>query len=116
MDLTQNQLDKIVFTVTEKVLLRMPEVIGHLIMEHSSIHKMTKGFYAKHPEFKNDVQSVRSIVSKLEKEDVTMEYDAILEKAVPLIERRIKSVSNLSFNKIDENIKDKLDMTNNGAL
>ncbi|RLC21490.1 MAG: hypothetical protein DRH93_11675 [Deltaproteobacteria bacterium] len=116
MELTQEQMDNLVFKITEKVLVRMPDVIGHLIMEHSSIHKMTKGFYDKHPEFKNDAHSVRSIISKLEKEDVTMEYDAILEKAVPLIKRRMKSVSELSFDKIDENIKDKLDISNNGAL
>lgn len=118
MDLTQDQLDKIVFTVTEKVLLRMPEVIGHLIMEHTSIQKLTKGFYADHPKFKEDVQSVRSIISKLEKEDVTMEYGDILKKAAPLIAKRIKDIKPLSTGAIDDDIHSKLDMSDNfnGAL
>lgn len=110
MEITQKLIDDIIFQVTEKVLLRMPEVIGNLQMNHAETNKMTKGFYKKYPDFKSDPLTVQSVVGQLEKENAGMLYEDILRKAAPMIKERMKTVSSLNItnkperNKLDLNI------------
>jgi len=105
MEVDNEMFDKIVFEVTEKVLLRMPEVIGNLMKNHSEINKMTKGFNEKYPEFKTDPVSVQSVVGQLERENTGMLYEDILEKAVPLIKERMRTVGSLDISNIGERSK-----------
>jgi len=93
MTITTEEFNKIVFEVTEAILLRMPEVLGNLIQEHAVANKMNKKFYESHPEFKSNISTVRSVVEQVESENTSLEYKEILDKATPLIKERIKLIT-----------------------
>jgi len=116
MELTTEQLNDIVFKATEKVLLRIPEVLGNLMQNHAEINKMTKGFYEKYPEFKEDTMSVQSVVGQLDRENAGMPYDKILENAAPMIKERMRTVSSLDIENISSESNLDLNIDINGAL
>ena len=80
----------LVYEITERILLRMPEVIGNLIQEHSVLLKLNKEFQTKYPEFKAHLPLVRSIVENTELKNPGLSYMDILEKAVPEIREKIR--------------------------
>lgn len=118
MSITNEEFDRIVFKVTEKVLLRMPEVIGNLQMNLAETSKMTKEFYSKYPDFKNDPQTVQGVLGELDKANAGMKYEDILTKAVPMIRERMKTVKSLDTTSISEKSKLNLNipMDGNGEL
>lgn len=87
------EFDKIVFKVTEDVLLRIPDVMGNLIKSHIENIEINKRFYTKNPEFKANPEIVRHIVEQKEKEDISLNYEEILDNARPLIKQRIKQLT-----------------------
>jgi len=90
--MTDQELDLITNKVIERVLLRMPEVIGNLIKEQALINKLNKKFYGENPEFKNNLPLVVSILEKLESDNVGVEYEKLLEIATPMIKEGIKNI------------------------
>lgn len=96
MNISDKDFDNLVLAITEKVLLRMPEVIGNLMMNHAEVHKLTKGFYEKYPTFKENPFAVRSVLEQLEQENSGMSYDKLLNKAVPKIKERLKQTEDLN--------------------
>lgn len=111
--LSEKDLEEIVFNVTEKVLLRIPEVIGNLMMNHAEMNKLTKDFHAKNPEFMSDPLTVSSVTGQLERENAGMSYEKILELAAPLIKKRMNIVKTTDFNSPK---KTELNLGTNGEI
>ena len=86
----EKEKQALVMEITERILLRMPEVIGNLIQEHSVLLKLNKEFQTRYPEFKTHLSLVRSIVENTELKNPGLSYRDILEKAVPEIKEKIK--------------------------
>jgi len=113
----QAQIQKIVVDVTEKVLLRMPEVIGNLLKEHAAVHKMKQAFFKAHPEFVGNELLIAKVVQKIEQGNIDKDYKDILDMAVPVIQRSIQTSA-----ACDTKTKPTLDQltldmpTSNGAL
>jgi len=117
MDISEKDFNALVLAVTEKVLLRMPEVIGNLMMNHAEVNKLTKDFYGKNPSFKNDPVSVKSVISALEQDNAGMKYDKILELSEPMIRERMITVKSLNIKDLPK--KEELDLSfdnSNGVL
>ena len=87
--MNQEDMDKIVFKVTEQVLLRMPEVIGNLIMERSVLNKLTESFYNKHPEYRNHKGLLQKVFFELEQGDISKNYEEIFEEAEKVLPSKI---------------------------
>lgn len=92
MSITNEEFDRIVFKVTESVLLRMPEVIGNLIQNHAEVLKLNKTLYEKHPEFKTRIDVVRSVVEEVERNNTALEYKQIIDLAIPKIKNRLEVI------------------------
>jgi len=102
----------------ERFLLRMPEVIGNLIINQISMIKINREFYAKFPDLKDKKDIVASVVEMLEGSDPNADYKVLLEQAIPEIKKRIKMVNQLNMktvNKPDRNLST-IDFSNNGEL
>lgn len=102
MELTKEQMDKLVYQVTEKVLLRIPEVLGNLMQNKAVTMKLYEKFYSEHPEFKDDPLTVRSVISKNELANPDKTYEEILNLSVPEITQRMKTINSLDFKKIKQ--------------
>lgn len=118
MEISNKDFDNIVNAVCEKVLLRMPEIMGNLQMNLAETSKMTKDFYKKYPDFKNDPQTVQSVLNEIDKNNAGMMYSEILDKSVPMIRERMKVVKSLDTNNIQErnNLNLNISMDGNGEL
>ena len=93
---------EVVDEVVEKVLLMLPEIIGNLITNHMSMLKINKDFYLKHPEFRGKKDIVTSVIEMIEGQDPTVDYEDILNDAVPEIKKRINQVKGLDFKSLPE--------------
>jgi len=117
MDISDQEFNNLVLAVTEKVLLRMPEVIGNLMMNHAETQKLSKKFYSDYPEFKDNQLAVKSVLEQVEQENSGMTYDKVLAKAAPMIKERLGQVKGLDFEKVKSINELNLSMDNaNGVL
>jgi hypothetical protein len=88
--MTDQEMDKIVLLVIEKVLTLMPETIGNLMAQHASNNKIKKGFYGDNPEFTKHTDVVAAVVDKLEGKELSQDYESLLKAAIPEIAQQIK--------------------------
>lgn len=115
--ITQEEHNQIVMDVLEKILLKMPELIGNLMKHHAYMHELNQKFYKKYPEFKSHTKTVQSVLEKFESENTFMDYNMLIEKAAPEIKRRIQLTSKLNFDTIKyPNLDDYLQENNNGLI
>ena len=89
-DLTNEQIDNIVAIVMEKLLNAMPKVVGNLMQQQATANKIRKDFYAKHPELEKHKEVVAQVVSKIEGENLTTPLNIIMERALPIIQERVR--------------------------
>ena len=94
---------KVLLTVKEDILLSIPEVIGNLMVQHISLHKLNKKFYADHKEFKDKKDVVVKIIEEIEGKDPLKKYEDILKEAVPEIRNRIKTMGSLNMTTVSKN-------------
>lgn len=91
--ITPEERQEIIDAAVEKALLALPEIVGSLIMNQVNLIKMNKSFYEKYPEFKECKPLVASVLEMVEGQNPGLEQEQLLEKAVPFIRERIKSVN-----------------------
>lgn len=87
----------------EKALLVMPEVIGNLITDHVAMAKINAEFYKAHPEFKDHKESVVSVIEKVNGQNPLLNHKDLLNKALPEIQERIKTVGSLNMETVSSN-------------
>jgi len=95
--ITEEERQSIINEAVEKALLRLPEIIGNLMMNQANLLKLNRTFYEKHKEFSARKDVVASVVEKLESENPGLEYSKLLDKAVPLIKEQLKTGSKLDL-------------------
>lgn len=93
---TEEEREEIISKAVERTLLSIPEVIGNLMVQQVTQSKMNKEFYTKYPEFNKRRDAVVSVIESIDGENPLLSYGEILEKAVPVIRERIKTVDSLS--------------------
>ena len=85
----EHEKQALVHEITERILVRMPEVIGNLIQEHAVLLKLNKAFQGEHPEFKAHLDIVRGVVEQTEMQNPSLDYKEILAQSVPKIREAI---------------------------
>lgn len=90
--MTQVEMDQIVSSVVEIVLGKMPDIIGNLMKHQAMVSKLNHQFYSENPEFKNNKDLVVKTIEQIETSDVSLKYEEILDKAIPIIKSGIKSI------------------------
>jgi uncharacterized protein with HEPN domain len=100
--ITEEEKEEIINKAIERMLLIIPETIGHLMASKATQHKINQKFYADYPEFKDRKDAVASVVEKIENENHGLSYDEILKKSVPEIRKRIATTNKLDM-KVSQN-------------
>ena len=93
--ITPEEEQRIIDKAVEKALLSLPEVVGNLMTQHSALVKMNSDFYKEHQEFVNHKDVVASVIEGIDGKYPLLDYKEKLEKAVPEIRQRIKTISSL---------------------
>lgn len=94
--MTPEEREEIINAAVERALLKIPEVVGNLITNEMRLIKLNKKFYEQYPEFASNKQLVASVVEEVESKAPGTDYEKVLQKAVPIIRERMKTVSNLN--------------------
>ena len=102
--ITPEEREDIINAACERALLALPEVCCNLINAHLSHVKQNRDFYAKHPEFKDNKDSVASVIEMVEGADPLLDYNEILKKSVPEIRKRIQTLKNLDMKTIPDKL------------
>ena len=100
MSITPVEHDAIVNEIWERMTVRMVEIVSNLMMNSAEVFKLNKDLYKDHPEFKEHIDSVRSVLKKLEEENPGVAYVDLIKQAVPLIKDRIKTIAPLDIEKV----------------
>jgi hypothetical protein len=90
--ITPSEKEEIVNEITERMLLRIPEIVGNLITNYTAKIRVNKEFYSKYPKFKDHKELVSSIIEQVEEENPLMPFKDIMNQAVPKINRHIDKV------------------------
>jgi len=114
--ITEEERQSIINEAIEKALLRLPEVVGNLIMNQTNLLKINRTFYEKYPEFSSQKGLVASIVERIESENPGLDYSKILDKAVPLIREQIKTNSKLDLTTISKPSRKLPPLSDHGEL
>jgi|OpeIllAssembly_1097287.scaffolds.fasta_scaffold3114882_1 hypothetical protein len=93
--ITAEERESIIQEATERMLLRIPEVVGNLISNYSAKIRLSKEFYTKYPEFNNHRETVASVIEDLENKSSFKPLKEILDEAVPTIRKRINSIKGI---------------------
>ena len=107
--ITEKEKREIVDMAIEETLLKIPEVVGSLMMNHASKIRAKKMFYDRFPEFSNHRDVVTTVIEGVENSDASLDFNQIIEKAIPKIKRQIASVKDLDMEKVK---KPNLDFSN----
>lgn len=98
--ITEKEKREIINKAVEETLLKIPEVVGSLMMNHASKLRAGKKFYNKFPEFNENRDIVAAVIESVENSDASLDFDQIIERAVPEIKRQIASVKDLDMTKM----------------
>ncbi len=97
--MTPSEREQLIEETIERLLLRLPEVVGNLMSDHALNLKLNKEFYQKHSEFQSHKDVVVSVVEQVEGLNPLKTYQEILDLAVPRIQETIRVKSGLSLDK-----------------
>jgi hypothetical protein len=101
--ITEEEKEEIINLAVERTLLSLPKVVGNLMTSQVTLAKINNAFYDKHPEFRDKKDVVAAVVGMVEGENTLLDYDKILEKAVPKIKDRLKLLDDLDMENVQEN-------------
>jgi len=100
--ITNEERESIINEATERMLLRIPEVVGNLITNYAAKIRAGKEFYAKHPEFNNHREVVASVIEEMENKNLAKPFSEIVNDSVPVIKRRINSLKGIDTKTIKQ--------------
>lgn len=98
--ITEKERREIINMAVEETLLKIPEVVGSLMMNHASKVRTKKMFYEKFPEFSTHRDIVATVIEDVEGSDASLDFDKIIERAIPKIKRQIASIKDLDTKKV----------------
>lgn len=104
--ITKEERDSIIAEAVEATLLKIPEVIGNLLVQHATLLKLTREFYEKHPDFAAHKPTVAAVLEEVEHNSVGLSFREVFDKAIPLIRERIKTVKSLDTKSIEKPKRD----------
>jgi len=92
--------DRVMDMTVERLLLSIPETVGNMMASAASLNKINKDFYDKYKEFDKHRDVVASVVEMTEGKNPLLDYKDILNKAVPEIRKRIKTMDGLDMKNV----------------
>jgi len=101
--LSEEEREGIILEAVERALLALPSTVGSLIVDHMAMSKINSDFYKQHPEFADHKQAVASVIEAVEGKNPLLDYKDLLNKAIPEIHERIRTVGSLNMETVSSN-------------
>lgn len=97
--MTPSEREQLIEETIERLLLRLPEVVGNLMNDHALNLKLNREFYKSYPEFQQHKDVVVSVIEQVEGQNPLKSYKEILALAKPKIQELIQTKAGLSLDK-----------------
>ena len=98
--ITNDERESIINEATERMLLKIPDVIGNLITNYATKIRVNKEFYTKYPEFNDHRETVASVIEGLENLNTFKPFNELVNESVPEIRRRIETLKDINFTSV----------------
>lgn len=100
--ITKEEKEILINEITERMLLKIPDVVGNLITLYADKIRMSKEFYAKYPEFNNHKDIVAAVIESIDNDSKFKPFKEVVENSVPVIRRRIESFKGIDMKTINK--------------
>ena len=97
------EIERVSNIVMQRLLLRMPEVVGNLMRSVALKKKLGTQLFHDHPDFVAHKQLVMKVIESVEGKDVTKDYSDVIQEAIPIIQRQIGLVDGINMTSIKPN-------------
>ena len=114
----EEERQSIINEAVERTLLSLPDIVGNLIADQFKMLKLNKKFYDQYPEFIGNKDIVAAVIEQVDSENPGVDYDKLLEKAVPQIRSKLnlaKGLDTRSISKPNRNLAS-LKLSDHGDL
>lgn len=96
MELSKEDLEKIIDITTERVLLKLPETVGNMMSSLVTMIENRKKFYNDHPELVDHKELVMKLYEQIDGESMGQSYDEVVNKLLPLVRQKLSIKNSLS--------------------
>lgn len=100
--ITEEEKEKLINEITERMLLKIPDVVGNLITNYATKIRVGKEFYEKYPEFKDHKEVVASTIEYFENLNVDKSFKEVVDSSVPEIRKKIKAMKGIDTKKVSK--------------
>ena len=87
--ISEDEKEGLINEIVERMLLKIPDIVGNLITLYADKIRMSKEFYAKYPEFSDHRDVVASVIESMDANSKFKPFKEVVEDSVPVIRKRI---------------------------
>lgn len=100
--ITKEEKESLINEITERMLLKIPDVVGNLITNYATKIRVGKEFYEKYPEFKNHRDIVAATIEHLENLNTDKGFKEIVDSSIPEIRKKIKAMKGVDTKSVSK--------------
>lgn len=100
--ITAEDRESLINEITERMLLKIPEIVGNLITIYADKIRMSKEFYAKYPEFNDHKDIVAAVIESIDGNSKFKPFKEVVEDSVPLIRKRIEAYKDIDVKTVSK--------------
>lgn len=100
--MTPEEKESLINEITERMLLRIPEIVGNLIENYATKVRVSKEFYEKYKEFSNHRDLVASMIESHENANPSKPFPKVIEDTIPEIRRHLSTVKKLDMKTVNK--------------
>lgn len=94
--------EKLINEITERLMLKIPDMVGNLITMYADKIRMSKEFYTKYPEFNDHKDIVAAVIESIDADSKFKPFKEIVEDSVPVIRKRIEAVKKIDMKNVSK--------------
>lgn len=98
--ITNEERESLVNEITERMLLKIPDIVGNLISSYAEKIRISQEFYTKYPEFADHKDVVASVIESIDANSKFKPFKEVVDDSVPVIRKRIESLKGIDMKSV----------------
>jgi hypothetical protein len=98
-----DEVKKEIYASEERMMIILPDIFSNLVLDNKGQLGMTSKFYKDNKKFVGHENVVSAVIGEVDGKNPLLDYQEKLDKAVPLIKKRLKQMSGLNMKTVDSN-------------
>jgi hypothetical protein len=98
--ITNEERESLINEITERMLLKIPDIVGNLMSSYAEKIRISKEFYIKYPEFNDHRDVVAAVIESIDGNSKFKPFKEVVEDSVPMIRKRIESLKGIDMKSV----------------